>query len=94
MSNDRDEAIRLARKCGASLLIKGAALSFDELESFYLAAKAKGSEEENEACEKVCDDAINKISDAAVIGDDRKDAGINACANLAAAIRARKEKKC
>lgn len=79
MSNDRDEAIRMARKCGASLLIKGAALSFDELESFYLVAKSKGAEEENEACAKICENMPSTVST------------VYECAEE---IRARKGKKC
>lgn len=46
-------------------------------------------EAEREACAKLCDDAINMITEAAIIGDERRDAGINACTNLAKRIRAR-----
>ena len=46
---------------------------------------------EREACAKVCEDGVRDIGEAAIIGDDRRDASINVCTNLAKRIRARNQ---
>lgn len=90
MSNDRDEAIKKAKDLSASLVcvntreqavqwMADACMLLDGLEAFYLAAKAKGAEEENEACAKICENMPSTVST------------VYECAEE---IRARKGKSC
>jgi hypothetical protein len=46
-----------------------------------------------ERCAKKCESEAERISDEAIIGIERRDAGINTCRNLAAAIRAMEDKE-
>lgn len=80
MSNDRDEAIRLSMECNICILPHDDLCGdFAGLEAFYLAAKAKGAEEENEACAKICENMPSTVSTVYECADE---------------IRARKGKKC
>lgn len=44
---------------------------------------------ERKSCAKVCRDAEMLIGEACIIGDDRHDAGVNVCRNLAEKIEQR-----
>lgn len=52
--------------------------------------RTKAAEAEIDECAKVCEDAISTIGEGVIIGDERRDAGINVCRNLAKRILARK----
>lgn len=97
MSNDRDEAIRMARECGLIFQnsdIGGGIMICPSpimLEAFYLSAKAKGAEEENEACANVAarygTEPWKHSPEAVHVVD-------MVASSIAKKIRARKGKKC
>ncbi len=88
MKPTNEQVLQWAREAGAKQGFEN-----DSCEEFYKAFAALIRADMKERCAKKCEGEVERISDEAIIGIERRDAGINTCRNLAAAIRAMEDKE-